>query len=234
LAITIKFTYLYNTHHQVRFCSFIYYRNNIQSWQYKKPKNGKETREMIILIDQDGPLADFEGGFLREWKSKFPELPYIPLQNRRYFYIRDDYPSELRDKIEGIYFAPGFYRNLPLISGSVEVIKKLIELGNDVRICSSPSAYYQNCVLEKYQWVEQNLGLSFTEKVIFTRDKTIIRGDILLDDKPEIRGAHIPSWEHIVFAQPYNQRVPGKRRATWKEFLQIVMDTDTQITGLSP
>jgi len=47
----------------------------------------------------------------------------------------------------------------------------------------------------------------------------MIRGDVLLDDKPELDGLLVPEWEHWVFAAPYNERVVDKRRATWDQFL---------------
>lgn len=40
----------------------------------------------------------------------------------------------------------------------------------------------------QYAWVEKHLGQEFLEQVILTRDKTLITGDILIDDKPDIQG----------------------------------------------
>ncbi len=40
----------------------------------------------------------------------------------------------------------------------------------------------------QYAWVEKHLGYDFLEQVILTRDKTLIAGDILIDDKPDILG----------------------------------------------
>lgn len=44
------------------------------------------------------------------------------------------------------------------------------------------------CVCVQYAWVEKHLGHDFLEQVILTRDKTLITGDILIDDKPDILG----------------------------------------------
>lgn len=44
------------------------------------------------------------------------------------------------------------------------------------------------CVFVQYAWVEQHLGHDFLEQVILTRDKTVITGDLLIDDKPDILG----------------------------------------------
>lgn len=177
---------------------------------------------MIILLDQDGPLADFEGGFLEQWRAKFPNEIFIPLEQRKSFYIVKDYPVELKDKIEGVCYAPGFYLNLPPVSGAIDAVKQLVETGNQVIICTTPFSQYENCVLEKYQWLEKYLGRDFTRKIILTRDKTLIRGDILIDDKPEITGIAQPEWEHIVFDFPYNRHVSGKRRITWENWKEVL------------
>lgn len=44
------------------------------------------------------------------------------------------------------------------------------------------------CVSVQYAWVEKHLGHDFLEQVILTRDKTLIAGDLLIDDKPDILG----------------------------------------------
>lgn len=36
--------------------------------------------------------------------------------------------------------------------------------------------------------MEKHLGRDFLEQVILTRDKTLITGDLLIDDKPDILG----------------------------------------------
>jgi hypothetical protein len=39
-------------------------------------------------------------------------------------------------------------------------------------------------------------------RVILTHDKTLVRGDVLIDDKPGITGNMIPAWKHLVFDSP--------------------------------
>jgi hypothetical protein len=36
-----------------------------------------------VLVDQDGPLADWESQLLKEWRRRHPEWPFIELDNRR-------------------------------------------------------------------------------------------------------------------------------------------------------
>jgi len=177
----------------------------------------------IILIDMDGPLADFDGTFLKEWKRRYPEEPHIPLRNRREFYPRDDYPKRLRSKVESIYLDQKFYPKIPPVEEGLAAIREMVDLGISVFICTTPLSIYAYCVLEKYQWVEKYLGYGFTKKLILTRDKTLVRGDMLIDDKPEITGIQKPVWEHIIYDFPYNRHITGNRRIVrWKNWRKIL------------
>ena len=175
---------------------------------------------MLFLIDLDSPLTDFEGAFLRLWREKYPEEKWIPLEERRTFALRDEYSPELLPKLESIYLAPGFFLNLPLVEGAKEAVDILVGLGHEVCFCSSPLGKYENCVLEKYRWIEKNFGHDLTRKIILTKDKTLVRGDFLIDDRPP-RGILKPQWEHIIYDMPYNQHLQG-RRITWKNWREVL------------
>ncbi|WP_041863188.1 5'-3'-deoxyribonucleotidase [Bordetella petrii] len=177
---------------------------------------------MLILLDQDGVLADFEHAFLAAWRARHPDIAPVPYENRRSFRILDDYPPELRARAEAIYTAPGFIRDLPPVPGAVEAYRELLALGMDVRICTSPLLQFENCVAEKYLWVERHLGRAATERLVLTRDKTLVRGDLLIDDKPRIQGAVRPSWRHIVYDAPYNRHETGQPRLTWANWRNVL------------
>ena len=179
---------------------------------------------MQILIDMDGVLADFEQGFLNTYRRLNPDQPYIPLEKRNTFYIDHQYQAELGLKVFPIILRPGFYRSLPPIKGAIEAIKKLEASDHEVFICTSPLSKYKNCVLEKYEWVEEHLGFPFTKKIILAKDKTTVRGDILIDDKPEITGVMKPVWEQYIFDQPYNREVTDKVRMGWGDLDKYFFD----------
>lgn len=181
----------------------------------------RSDKNKLILIDQDGVLADFERGFYAAWQASGNPHPALPLTQRRSFYVREDYPTELRADVEAIYTAPGFYRDLPPITGAIEALTALLEQGHDVRICTSPLNQYRNCVPEKYEWVERHLGTEFMTRMIVTKDKTIVRGDVLVDDNPNVTGPCSANWLHVLFDQPYNRHVGGTRMtwANWRDVL---------------
>ena len=175
----------------------------------------------ILLIDMDGVLADFETGFERMWRQRYPELPSVPLEDRKNFYTEKDYPEELRPLAKSISRLKGFYRNLPPIQGGIDALVELSEI-YDVRICTSPHTDYENCVLEKYQWVDEHFGREWIRKIILTKDKTFVMGKYLIDDKPAITGSQTPVWEQIIYDQPYNRHRTDLKRINWQNWMEVL------------
>ena len=49
-----------------------------------------------ILVDMDMVLCDFEHQLLKDYKIKHPNEPFIPLEDRRGFYARDQYVKQFK------------------------------------------------------------------------------------------------------------------------------------------
>jgi 5'-nucleotidase len=187
-----------------------------------------------ILIDQDGPLADWESEFLRRWKCQYPELPCVELDNRRKFRAVQDYedlgktPEEkalMRSRAESIYHERGFYENLPVVDGAVAALNEMLQQGHDVKICTSPLSVFRNCVLEKYEWIQKYFGTEFTERTILCKDKTTVLGDLLIDDNPDLCqiSRRPPVWAQILFDAPYNRDVNDRARIRfWEEWPAVI------------
>jgi 5'-nucleotidase len=178
---------------------------------------------MRVLVDMDGVIADFEGRFLEIWRAQYPEKAFIPPQARNTPYLIDQYPPEERERIQEIYYAPGFFSSLPPIPGGCEALHTLRQARIEVFICTTPFVRYQNCVGEKFGWVAQHLGPEWIERIILTFDKTLVRGDYLIDDMPVVSGAEKPSWEHILYDDPKNVAAPAKKRLTWVNWKEVLL-----------
>jgi len=175
----------------------------------------------IILVDQDDVLADFALAFQKEWIKRYPGRIIVPLEEMLSFYVFENYPEEYKEDIIDIYKSEGFYKNLQPIEGGLDAVKYLAKK-NDVFICTSPMDTSRYCASEKYDWITHHLGKEWTRKLILTKDKTLVYGDILIDDKPSVTGLKIPSWEHIWYTRPWNQHLNSKRRMTWKNYKEIL------------
>jgi 5'-nucleotidase len=59
-------------------------------------------------------------------------------------------------------------------------------------------------------------------RIIVSKDKALVHGDVLVDDKPEIKGALTPAWHHVIFDQPYNRQIGGIRM-TWENWRNVLL-----------
>jgi 5'-nucleotidase len=108
-----------------------------------------------IYLDMDGVLADFFGGLGR-------------------IISPEEDPEEIYRK--------GFYLNLPVMKGAQEFVRKLEDKGFNVYIASKPLRS-QYCASEKFIWIAKHFPTLY-RKIILTCDKTLLKGDILIDDQP--------------------------------------------------
>lgn len=186
----------------------------------------------LALIDQDGVVADFERGLLDAFRAEYPGAPFIDLGDRRAFYAHRQYAErfgpEWGEAVRALARRDGFFLGLPAIAGAVDALKEMDEAGHAVFLCTSPLSGSRSCVPDKLAWVEDRLGQEWVDRVIISKDKTLV-GDrlqrcVLVDDRPEITGcATRPPWQHVLFAAPYNEKTQDRPRlrawASWREVL---------------
>jgi 5'-nucleotidase len=111
----------------------------------------------IIYIDMDGVLADYMTAFDKAIEMnpdiKFPQATY------------------------------GFFANLQPITGAIKAVTQLIDDPIfDVHILTSPSVKNPLCYTEKRVWIEKYFNLDLCEKLVIAMNKSLLRGDFLIDD----------------------------------------------------
>jgi 5'-nucleotidase len=171
---------------------------------------------MRILVDMDGVVADWAAGMQLALQS--PDF----LDWSRWEILAEDATDEHRAAFARALRSPRFYRRLTPIEGAVDALRAMSEQ-HDVFLCSTPDLTNQTCASDKIHWTRAVLGHAWTTRLILTHDKTIVHGDVLIDDKPQVTGAMVPTWEHILFDQPYNRNVLNRRRITqWSEWAEML------------
>ena len=135
------------------------------------------------FVDMDGVLCDFFGAF-KDVRRKDPNFKFP--QSRI-----------------------GFFKNLEPMPDAIESFNKLKE-HYDVWILTRPSFKNINCFNEKAEWVLEHLGFDVLEKTIMCGDKSLVKGDYLIDDngqngQPEFEGEWIefasesfPDWTAVI------------------------------------
>lgn len=200
----------------------VLFLSTVVPWWHRR--RFEKRRQKIILVDMDGVLANWDAA----WDAALVKMGIralgIPFSiHRKEFNLYTGLTQEQCAVVDEIMQLPGFYRNLDLIEGAKEALKAMLDAGYDVRIVTSPWNSNPTCASDKMAWVRETLGQSWGNRLIITNDKTLVRGDWLIDDKPKIKGALTPMWEHIWFTQSINEGLEGNRRIdSWKLWKDVI------------
>ncbi len=180
----------------------------------------------IVLIDMDNTLVNFDAEFARRWASRRPANDASVVHNRKHFELELNFDERSRSDAVEVMSQAGFFIAFEPMPGAIEAVQAMVNEGLSVFFCTAPlPMQYETCVAEKYAWVRKHFGDEYLSKIIITRDKTVVKGAVLIDDKPLIKGAcNEPEWKHIVFTQSYNKEVVTNLRLnSWDNWRQVVM-----------
>ncbi len=182
-----------------------------------------DLRLPTILVDQDGVQANLMAGIVRDMRKYFPKFEVADVENQVNFNVFLNQPQEVCDALAWVMDRPGFYASLEPIDGVGQAMNEMLDAGYDVAICTAPWKTNPTCVQDKLEWIDKYLGNRWRERMVISRDKTRVRGDLLIDDKPKITGLHVPLWRQAYFTQPYNMMLTDKphlvRWADWPDLL---------------
>lgn len=161
---------------------------------------------MRILVDMDEVIAGFLAGvdaILDGYDTSAPKMPrMVECRDWNMHLGLTPVQSTILSRAMS---APGLFLSLPPLEGAIEALHEMLEAGHDVRLVTSPMASNPTCASDKFAWVAKHLGTPWTHRLVITDDKTIIRGDVLFDDKGEITGSMKPEWQQILVDQPHNR-----------------------------
>lgn len=118
---------------------------------------------MRIYVDMDGVLCDVAAGYERIWHES-PETKY---------------PQSV----------PGIFEGLDPMPGALDAINRLRAMGTvDLWIASRPSVRNPHSYSEKRVWIERHFDLELAKRLILITDKSLLRGDVLVDDNADGAG----------------------------------------------
>ena len=131
----------------------------------------------VVYVDMDGVLCDFEAAYKRD-RQALPEI---------------DYPNSRE----------GFYRGLKPISDAISAMRDLMasELFEPY-ILTAPSIFNPLSYTEKRLWVEENLGFDWVSRLIISPNKSLLRGEFLIDDHDSGHGQEGFNGELLQFGTP--------------------------------
>jgi len=140
--------------------------------------------KLRIYIDMDGVLANFDKA-------------------------ADEHPS---NGVKG--YRPDLildFSKFEVMPGAKEAVKKLLDMGHDLFIATTPPWSHPSAWGQKRNWVEKHFP-ALKRKMVLTHRKDLLIGDILIDDtkwrgQPDFKG----QWFHF-----------GKNGMDWKYVIETI------------
>jgi 5'-nucleotidase len=187
-----------------------------------------DFKGLVVGVDQDEVLYHWNPTFHEDARREYPHINFPFLTQNVSWSLTDGLDEEGVEAVAALMNAPGFYRRLKPIEGAKEALEEMDAEGIHVFIATSPMITNPTCASDKHFSLERDFGHKWAKRAIITEDKTVLDLDFLFDDKPEITGFNTqegrrPSWEHILFDQPYNRHVNTPLRIThWGEWRDVL------------
>lgn len=158
----------------------------------------------ILLLDMDGPLADFDRAFYEMCVESDYTLNITSLQDpaRRRF-MTDNIPDPReRALARATVDTTHWFRHLPVTPGAKDGVPELME-HFDVWVCTKPLEVNPWCRDDKYAWLVEHFP-ELHDRMIVAPKKRYVYGHVLLDDAPALDCAREAPWVPIVFSDVYN------------------------------
>jgi 5'-nucleotidase len=168
---------------------------------------------MIIHVDMDNTANDFSGGFVTEFNRITGANFVLPREDHKEYEIFKNIPGIVNGdglKIrERIFTTPKFWENLEPMPDFERIMKLACDKykgdAGEVYILTAAWPTYEDCWTEKVRWVKKVIPFFDPHKIIFSWNKSIIKGDILIDDSPKYLETF--NGDSVAYDWPYNRHL---------------------------
>lgn len=174
-----------------------------------------EKKDYIILVDMDDTIENLLGTWVKYLNKQFGFN--VDYNNITDWDMRKTFPTLEDEQIYAPLVDPNLWQEVKPFPGAVETLRKLVEEGFTVRICtaSSPTSY----ALKMRYFVKKYLPFLDTRlHCICVHDKQLVKGNVLADDN--INNLSNGSYTGLLFTRPHNLKYdyPKELRvANWDE-----------------
>ena len=172
----------------------------------------------IICVDMDEVIADALGEHLMRYNRDFAErITRADLQGQ---WLWDFVPPERQQALADYMMSEDFFAVLRVMPYAQRVLERLQE-HYEIYIATAamevPSSFNA-----KFHWLKQHFPFIPPSHIVFCGNKSILRGDYLIDDNP--RQLRLFHGEGILFNSPANVNVTGFRRVhDWLEVEKLFL-----------
>jgi 5'(3')-deoxyribonucleotidase len=180
--------------------------------------NGSGNERRIICVDMDEVIADALGEHLLRYNRDFAErITRADLQGQ---WLWDIVPPERQQALADYMMSEDFFAVLRVMPHAQRVLERLqqhFEIYIATAAMEVPSSFNA-----KFHWLKQHFPFIPPSHIVFCGNKSILRGDFLIDDNP--RQLRLFHGEGILFNSPANVNVTGFRRVhDWLEVEKLFL-----------
>jgi 5'(3')-deoxyribonucleotidase len=177
----------------------------------------------IICVDMDEVIADALGEHLVRYNRDFGRN--VTVEDLRGRWLGDLIPAAHLPTVEQYILADDFFSVLDVMPESQRVLERLQSRYNI--FIATAAMEVPSSFTPKFNWLARHFPFIPTSHIVFCGDKSILRGDYLIDDNPrqlkrfmgrdpEEKSQHTREGdsprEGILFTSPANANVTGFRR----------------------
>jgi 5'(3')-deoxyribonucleotidase len=166
-----------------------------------------------VLVDMDEVIADTTAGMIDWYKKTYGgDIDYKKMLEGKS--LVKGFPEQHQTDVRQRLYEEGFFRHLPVIENSVEVLEEM-NRKYEVYIVSAATEF-PNSLTDKYNWLMEHFPFFTWKQLVLCGVKSMIQADFMIDD--HTKHLELFKGKPYLFTAPHNLDEQGfDRLSSWKE-----------------
>lgn len=171
-----------------------------------------------VIVDMDEVIADPMGAMISWYRSEYSnEINFKRMLGGSWI---KGFPEEHQEMLLERLHAPGFFRHLPVMAGSVEVLREM-NRKYELFIVSA-AMEFPHSLKDKYDWLLDHFPFISWRQLVLCGSKSVIQGDYMIDD-------HVKNLKHFqgkkyMYTAAHNLDITDYERLNnWEEVAEVFL-----------
>jgi 5'(3')-deoxyribonucleotidase len=172
-----------------------------------------------VLVDMDEVIADPMGAMIEWYNDRYKaEIDFKMAIGGSWLRI---FPTEHHELVTQRLLSPGFFRHLPVMENSVDVLRE-INKQYELYIVSA-AMEFPNSLKDKLEWLLEHFSFLSWRQLILCGDKKPVHGDFMIDD--HIKNLKDFPGKKYLFTSAHNLDITGYDRLNnWEEVAEVFLN----------
>jgi 5'(3')-deoxyribonucleotidase len=170
-----------------------------------------------VIIDMDEVIADPMGAMITWYQQEY-KLPvdYTKMKGSWLTGFPEQHHKLIRERLH----EPGFFRNLPVMKDSIDVLKEMNDR-YEIFIVSAATEF-PNSLKDKLDWLLEHFPFFNWKQLVLCGEKRMVYGDYMIDD--HVRHLQHFNGKKYLFTSVHNLDVTGYDRLNnWEDAAKVFL-----------